>query len=50
MTPKPPKRTAKHDAALSSAEKKLAAQAARQRKKNGEFLGSKLRKIFKGNA
>lgn len=45
-----PKRTEKHDKALTSAEKKLAAQDAKRGKKGGTHLGSKIRRIWKDNA
>lgn len=45
MNPKP-KRTEKHDKALTSAEKKVS----KGKKTGGEFLGSKLRKIWKSNS
>lgn len=48
MNPKP-KRTAKHDKALTSAEKKIAAQDAKRGKQGGSFLGSKMRRIWKDN-
>lgn len=40
---KRPVRTQKHEDALNSAEKKVA------KKPGGEFIGSKIRKILKGN-
>ena len=47
MNPKP-KRTAKHDKALTSAEQKIAAKEARTGKSGGSFLGSKIRRIISG--
>lgn len=43
MNPKP-KRTKKHDDALTSAEKKIA------KKPGGKFIGSKIRDILRGNS
>lgn len=45
-----PKRTERHDKALTSAERKLAKQAAKTGKKNGSFIGSVIRRIGKDNA
>lgn len=44
-----PKRNEKHDKALTSAEKKIAAQDAKRGKQGGSFLGSKMRRIWKDN-
>jgi hypothetical protein len=49
VTPKP-NRTERHDKALSSAEKKLAKQAAKTGKPNRSFLGSKIRRINQDNS
>lgn len=49
MNPKP-KRTEKHDRALTSAERKIAQQEAKSGKRGGSFLGSKIRRINKDNS